>query len=129
VKPFDPWKLLPIWQEIALFFAAAVSGIWAWLRARQAQSWPSAQGTISGAVARPAKDSRFKPWIGELAYSYVVNGEYYSGFHQVRARTERRAEELVSGWKGRMIIVRYSPAKHDLSVLLKSDQPGGQLGN
>ena len=129
MKPFDPWKLLPLWQEIALSVAAACSGLWAWWRVRQAQSWPSTQGTISGAAARPTNDRRFKPWIGELTYSYVVNGEYYSGFHQIRARKERRAEELVSGWKGRMVIVRYSAKKHEISALLKSDQPGGQLGN
>lgn len=129
MKPFDLWKLLPLWQEIALYFFAAGGGIWAWVRSRQAQSWPSSQGVVSGAAARASGERRFKPWIGELAYSYTVNGEYYSGFHQRRARTERRAEEFVSGWKDRMVLVRYSPTKHEISVLLKSDQPGGQLGN
>jgi len=69
------------------------------------------------------------PWVGELAYAYVVNGQYYSGFYTIRARNERRAEELVAGWKGRTVVVRHSPDRHDVSVLLKSDQPGGQLGN
>jgi len=108
---------------------AASGGIWAWLRTRQAQSWPSTQGTIGGAVARPTGDRRFKPWVGELTYAYVVNGEYYSGFYQIRARSERRAEELISGWKGRMVVVRHSPTRHEISVLLRSDQPGDQLGN
>ncbi len=27
-----------------------------------------------------------------------------------------------------MVVVRYSPDKHDLSALLKGYQPGGQLG-
>jgi hypothetical protein len=35
----------------------------------------------------------------------------------------------IAGWKGRMVVVRYSPHKHDLSVLSRGDQPGGQLGN
>jgi hypothetical protein len=64
-----------------------------------------------------------------MSYSYRVNGEYYSGFHRIGARSERRAEERIVGWKGRMVVVRYSPDRHDLSVLLKGDQPGGQLGN
>jgi len=68
-------------------------------------------------------------WAGHLTGTYVVNGEYYSGFHRIRARSERRAEEKIMGWKGRMVVVQYSPAKHDLSALVKSDQPGGQLGN
>jgi hypothetical protein len=29
----------------------------------------------------------------------VTNGEYYSGFHQIGARSEGRAEERISGWK------------------------------
>ena len=77
-----------------------------------------------GANVKSSTDSYIRPWVGDLTYSYVVNGEYYSGFHRIRARSERRA-----GWKGRMVVVRYSPSKHDLSALLKSDQPGGQLGN
>lgn len=76
-----------------------------------------------------SQDSYIRPWVADLIYSYVVNGEYYSGFHKIRARSERRAEEKVAGWKDRMIVVRYSPEKHELSRLLNSDQPGGQLGN
>jgi hypothetical protein len=50
-------------------------------------------------------------------------------FHQIGTRTEQRAEALIAGWKGRMVVVRYSPRKHEISALLKSDQPGAQLGN
>ena len=78
---------------------------------------------------RAITDSYIRPWVADLTYSYVVNGEYYSGFHRIRTRSERRAEEKVAGWKNRMVVVRYSPSKHDLSTLLRSDQPGGQLGN
>jgi hypothetical protein len=129
VKAFDPWKFLPLWQEIVLSAAAAGSGLWAWFRVRQAQSWPSAQGSIDRVAVRPAKDRHFKPWVGEFTYTYVANGEYYSGFHRIRARSEGRAEDRVSGWTGRVIVVRYSPTTPGISVLLKSDQPGGQLGN
>jgi len=129
MKPFDPWKLVPFWREFLLFGLAAGTGIWTWIRTRQAQSWFSAQGTIISTTVRSAGDRQFKPWIAELTYTYVVNGEYYSGFHNLRARSERRAEELIFGWKGRMVVVRYSPKDHETSVLLKNDQPGNQLGN
>lgn len=82
-----------------------------------------------GAQARASTDSYIQPWVGDLTYSYIVNGEYYSGFHRMRARSERRAEEKIAGWKGRMVVVRYCPDRPELSVLLKGDQPGGQLGN
>jgi Protein of unknown function (DUF3592) len=129
MRHFDFWRLLPFLREIAMVLVGAATGTWAWFRTRQANSWPSAQGTIGGAEIRSSRDSYFRPWIAELVYTYTANGEYYSGRHRLRARSQRRAEARVEGWKGRMVIVRYSPDKHDLSVLLKSDQPGQQLGN
>jgi hypothetical protein len=78
---------------------------------------------------RSSSDSYVQPWVADLSYTYIVNGEYFSGHCRLRARSERRAEEKIAGWKGRMVVVRYSPDKHDLSALLRSDQPGGQLGN
>jgi hypothetical protein len=61
--------------------------------------------------------------VGDLSYTYVVNHEFYSGFYRIRARSKHRAREKIEGWKGRMVVVRYSPDKHDRSALLKSDQP------
>jgi len=129
MRHFDPWRLLPILKDVAVIVIGAATGAWAWFRTRHAHSWPSAQGTIMGAQVRSSTDSYIRPWVGDLSYNYVVNGEYYSGFHRIRARSRRRAEERIEGWKGRMVVVRYSPDKHDLSTLLKGDQPGGQLGN
>lgn len=130
MKPFDPWRLLSFWQEALILAISVWTALWAWLRARKAQSWPSTQATVQHTTVRRAdRQSYTHRWIAELTYSYVVNGEYYSGSCQIKARSERRAEELIAGWKGRMIVLRYSQARHDISVALKSDQPGGQLGN
>jgi len=130
MKPFDPWKLLPFWREILVLGFSIWTGIWAWLRARRAQSWPTTQATIQGTSTRRAGErSYIYPWVAVLTYSYVVNGEYYSGSCLIKARSERRAEEIISGWKNRMIVLRHSPTRHDISVALRSDQPGGQLGN
>ena len=82
-----------------------------------------------GTQVQSGTDSYIRPWVAGLSYTYVVNGEYYSGFHRIRARSERRADEKIAGWKGRMVVVRYSPDRHELSVLRRSDQPGEQLGN
>jgi hypothetical protein len=129
MRRFDPLSLFPILKDLVLLLLPVAAASWAWFRARRAHSWPSAQGTILSAQVKSSGDSYFQPWVADLSYSYVVNGEYYAGFHRIRARTERRAEEKIAGWNGRMIVVRYSPDKHIDSVLLKSDQPGGQLGN
>jgi hypothetical protein len=129
MRHFDPWGFLPLLKDLVLLILPAGAAAWAWYRTRHAHSWPSAQGTIMSAQVRRSADSYIQPWVGDLIYSYVVNGEYYSGFHRIRARSERRAEEKIAGWKNRMVVVLYSPSKHDLSALLKSDQPGGQLEN
>ncbi len=125
---FNLWDLLPLWQEIAFIVVALSAGIWTWFKFRHAYSWPSAQGTIMGVSARNSGGHSLA-WAGELTYTYVVDGQYYSGLHRLRARSKRRAEEKIEGWKGRMVVVRYSPNNHDVSTLLKSDQPGGHLGN
>lgn len=114
--------------EILGAIFAAAAGVRLWMRMRRAVSWPSTQGTIQWAEARVVA-GRGERWVGEFSYSYSVDGHYYSGFQIIRSRNERRAEELVAGWKGRMVVVRYDPRQNDVSVLLKEDQPGGQLGN
>jgi predicted DNA-binding helix-hairpin-helix protein len=129
MRHFDPWGLLSILKDVVLLLVPAGAAAWAWYRTRHAQSWPSAQGTIMSAQAQVSKNSYIQRWVGNLSYSYVVDGEYYSGFYGIPARSERKAEEKIAGWKGRMVVVRYSPDTHNLSVLLRSDQPGGQLGN
>jgi hypothetical protein len=110
--------------------ASALAAFLTWLRLRRAYSWPSTRGTVWQAEAQSAEGRyHILPWAGELTYSYAADGEYYSGVHRMEALTEKRAERMIDGWKGRVVVVRYSPSRHDVSVLLRSDQPGGQLGN
>jgi hypothetical protein len=118
------WGFTSILRDVIPFAIAAGAGVRYWLRTRKAQSWPSTQGTIISASAQHGQQGR-RGWACALSYSYIANGEYYSGVHLIRARNEKRAEELASEWKGRSIVARYSPSDHHVSVLLKSDQFGG----
>ena len=129
MRHFDPWALWPFLKDVIFALIPAAGAAWAWFKFRHAHSWPSAQGTILSAQAQRSTNDTILPWVANLTYSYTVNGEYYSGYYRMRARTERRAAERIAGWKDRMVVVRYSPDKPDVSVLLKSDQPGQQLGN
>ena len=132
---FDPFNWFILIRDIVPFAIGLAGGVLYWLRSRQAQSWPCAQGTVWQAEAKRPKEIEDRrriyiwPWVGQFTYSYPANGEYYSGCHTVNALTERRAEQVVSGWKGRMLVVRYSPANPGISVVLKEDQTGGILGN
>jgi hypothetical protein len=129
MRHLDIWHFLPIVKDVAFLFASVLAGAWAWFKTRHAQSWPSAQGTIVSANAVASGNSYILPWAASFTYNYVAYGEYYAGTKRIRVRTRRRAEEKIEGWKGRIVAVRFSPSKHDLSTLLPSDQPGGQLGN
>jgi len=129
MRHFDSWGFLPLFKDVVLVLVPLAAGAWASFKTRHAHSRPSAQGTIMSARVQSSTDSYILRWAADFTYSYVVNGEYYSGFHQIQTRSKHRAEERIVGWKGRMVVVRYSLDKHDLSALLKGDQPGGQLGN
>jgi hypothetical protein len=86
------------------------------------------QGAVAHVMSRNA-GGVYKPWISEFSYTYIVNGEYFPGFHRIRGRSRKRADGVNLGWKNRMLVARYSSSSHETSVLLKSDQPEGQLGN
>jgi hypothetical protein len=92
-----------------------------WVR-RSAKSWPIAQGTIEHVRARTLDQDEGKGWVGELAYSYSVNGEYFAGFHHFTARNESHANELIEGWKDRKVMVRYRMDQPGMSALLLDEQ-------
>jgi len=128
MRHFDPWGLLTLARDIILILAGVSAGILAWFKSRRAQSWLSTQGRICDIAFRNA-GGVYKPWVAEFIYSYTANGEYFSGRHSIRLWTRKRADGLALGWKGRMLVVRYAPGHHETSAVLRSDQPGGQLGN
>jgi hypothetical protein len=129
MRHYDPFALITVAKDVVLLLISLGGAAWAWFRIRHAHSWPSTHGTIMSATVKSARGYSFQPWVADFIYSYVANGEYYSGVYRIRARSERRADEKVAGWKGRIVVVRYSPDQQDFSTVLKSDQPGGQLGN
>jgi hypothetical protein len=93
----------------------------------RAKTWPYVYGTIQYAQAATIGEGKNAYWIGELAYSYIVDGEYYSGFCQLPASNEDEAWNAVRGWKDRKVIVHYRPQYPSTSVLVveEQDQPPG----
>jgi hypothetical protein len=56
-------------------------------------------------------------------------GQYDSGFHRTRERSERRAQQRISVCQDRRVGARYSPTQREIWELRKTDRPGGQWGN
>jgi hypothetical protein len=92
-----------------------------WVR-RSAKTWPITQGWIEHVRTRTLDKDEGKGWVGELAYSYSVNGEYFAGFHHFTARSEEHACKLVEGWKDRNVMIRYRMDKPEISALLLDEQ-------
>jgi hypothetical protein len=87
-----------------------------------AGSWPTAQGTIEHAGPKVMGEGRTAYWVGELSYSYSVNGEYYAGVAHLPASTADAAYEATRGWKDRRVQVRVMSGKPERSVLVPNEQ-------
>jgi hypothetical protein len=124
----DPFT--PLWESILGFgVLLALGWIIRQLKARAdkrvqsgAKNWPYAYGTVEHAEAKMIGDGKAAYWVGELAYSYTVDGEYYSGSHHLSAKGEDEAWEIVRGWKERRVTVHYLPARPSTSVLVMEEQ-------
>ena len=87
-----------------------------------ARGWPIAQGTIEHAGPKTIGEGRTAYWVGELSYSYSVDGEYYAGVAYLPASNEDDAYEATRGWKDRRVHVRVMPGKPERSVLVLKEQ-------
>ena len=61
--------------------------------------------------------------VGEIGYSYRANDTYYAEYFTKQFSDEQHAWTFVDSWKNQSVIVRYHPAKPQVSVLCESDQP------
>ncbi len=118
------WKLL-------IEFALLAVIVWGLRRANMASgrrleqiasNWPIADGAVEHARPQMVGEGRSGYWVGELSYSYSVEGEYYAGVVQLPATSEETACQAVSGWKDRRVRVRYMPGEPSRSVLVVSEQ-------
>jgi hypothetical protein len=92
---------------------------------RRAEGWPSASGWVEWAAPIMVGEGRSAYWAGEVTYSYSVGGEYYSGHFQFPVSGEDAAWKAVQGWKGRRVLIRYSPGDPSKSVLVEDEQGFG----
>jgi hypothetical protein len=86
-------------------------------RDASAQTWPMTQATVESGRVAPAGHGYF---LGEIAYSYSVDNEYYSGFYGRGFYTEKGAWSFVEALKGKTILVNYRSQEHGASRLTDS---------
>jgi hypothetical protein len=112
---------------IAVFaIAAPLIGIefFRWLRFHGSDSWPTTEGTIEVANVREVHTRSSHYFKVEMGYSYLVNGEYYSGRFTKDFDREAEAWDYAKAMKGRIAPIRYNPAKIECSRIIDQNVDG-----
>ena len=89
---------------------------------RKAREWPVAVGFVEHAQPKTIGEGNTAFGVGELTYSYSVDGQYYSGVLLLPASTEENARSAVQGWKDRRLAVRYLPGDPSKSTIVMEEQ-------
>lgn len=117
-----PWV---VWAWIAILLAAWAIPVWRRFQRRQASGWPTVTGRIESVAVKPKKQflisatprGRAPAYTAELAYSYTLEGRYYSGYCQREFGREEEGREFVGDLQGRSAIVSYNPRNPSKSLL------------
>jgi hypothetical protein len=121
-----PWV---VWLCLALLLARCAKPLWRWFERQRAQSWPTTQGRIESVGVKAPRGRG--PAQAELAYSYTLEGHYYSGFYQREFWSEEEGWEFVRDLQGKAVTVSHNPrnaaksllSEDAVSVLLNSRPP------
>ena len=89
-----------------------------WIRSLRAGKWPASQGRIETADVKTIGDQA----LAELGYSYLVEGERYSGYYSRQFADAQHAWDYVKGLEGQLVVVRYKEDDPGVSALRSADQ-------
>ena len=108
---------------LAAVVGVAIRGLaWNKLKTLGARSWPTTQGKIEFGTVIEHRTRYFSYYIAQMAYSYAVNGEYFSGYYEKMFFRESSADKFAADLKGRPAFIRHKASSPDVSTLLKEDQ-------
>lgn len=106
---------------LAIFLAVLAERGWQWLRRRAARKWPVAHGRIERAEWRQPNTGTNRYFVAELAYSYVVSGQYFSGYYRQSFSNLDATMSFVKSVKGQPVQVRYKQGQAGKSLLLEEN--------
>jgi len=110
-----------------IFFTLIVRGLLQvpWVGDLRSRGWPTVDGTIVGGNVQKMSGRGDPPYLGEISYSYNLDGQYYSGYYQRGFFDEQKGWDFVDGAKDRPVIIRYKASDPEITVLRMRDQPIG----
>jgi hypothetical protein len=88
------------------------------IRSIRGASWPTAHGKVESVKVETVAEQS----IGEVAYSYLVEGERYAGYYSRQFADEQDGWDFLRPLKGQSIFVRYKPGRPDVSAIRTADQ-------
>lgn len=86
-----------------------------WIKFRSADSWSVTQGTIENLEVKEVCTRSTHYFVVDVAYSYSVNGEYFSGRFSQTFETESEASDYSQSLKSRPLSLRYKPTNVEIS--------------
>jgi hypothetical protein len=91
---------------------------------RRARSWPMVEGKVDSAKVRvEQRGENQSALIGEVGYSYSLNGKTSAGFLHRTFFIASHADRWISAYPvGRAVTIRYNPKNEKKSVMDERDQ-------
>lgn len=102
--------------------AFALRRIGRYFRKIGAESWPRANGSVTAGNVRVIHGWIVDYALGQLDYTYRVQGEYFAGSIIRQYADEQAAWDFVDAHRDETVVVRYRDDSTGVSVLQASDQ-------
>lgn len=106
---------------LAIFLAVMAERGWQWLRRRAARQWPLAEGRVERAEWRQPNTGTNRYFVADLAYSYIVGGQYFAGYYRRSFSDAESAAGFVRSVKDCRVQVRYKRGESATSLLLEEN--------
>jgi len=101
--------------------AFSIIQLLSWRKFRSWQSWPAVEATVEDANVREVRTRHNHYFVAELGYSYVVNGQFFSGYFTRDFAREPDAWSYANQRRGTKAAVHYHPRRADRSKLAISE--------
>jgi len=109
------WAFLFLTLEATWFFVKRLPD---WFRSIRSARWPMVEGKIEALTVTTFAEQS----LARLAYSYLVDGERYSGYFTRQFADEQDAWDYVRPLKGWAIFVRHKPSNPAVPSVRIADQ-------
>jgi hypothetical protein len=102
---------------------------WRFIKYFGSSGWPVVNGKVESAYSATETNDGVEGMGAEVAYSYEVEGEYFSGFYFKKFLREREADEYAARFKkGQMLPVHYDPRHPERSKVMEGEAEWATVG-